>query len=742
MTKKNHPLMRSLSLATVSLLIAFSLFLPDLSSAEEKPKRPRIGLVLGGGGAKGAAHIGVLKVLEELRIPIDCIAGTSMGAVVGSLYASGMSPDEIERVLTTVDWDDLFTDDPPRSEIDFIRKREDYTILAKMELGIRDGKLRTPRAFIEGQKIGLFFETLLMPVSDIEDFDRLPIPYRAVATDLENGSVVVLKSGRLADAARASMSVFGVFPPVEVDGHLLADGGILRNLPVDIVRAMGADIIIAVDVGKPLPPKEEMSSTVAIMNQMIDIVIKGNVDAQIDTLRDKDVFIRPDLGTIGSGDFNRGKEASERGEQAAQQHAEELRRLSVSAEEYDAFLQRQRRAPVTSIKIGSVKVEGLQRVSQETVLSKVKIKEGGTLDPETLRHHVGLIYGMGDFERVDLETKRHGDAYDITLRPKEKPWGPNYLRWGINLDASAQGNSNWNILVDYTMRWLNRLGAEWKNEVQVGTSPRLFSEFYQPINYARTFFIAPRIQWEQDLIDLYEGNDILAEYRVRTAEAGIDLGIQPWNYGEVRFGYLGGFQEVRLHKGTADVRHDTIGRGALQVRLVADQLDNVNFPHDGFFAKGLLYASREALGADDSYTKADITLLKAFTYKKYTILGSLRYGSSIGDDRISLYDQFTLGGFLNLSGYQKDQLRGQEVGFGRLVAYWRATQSLLGDFYLGGSIETGNVWQENGNASLDDLVLAGSLFIGYDTKFGPLYFGMGTAEGGNSSLYIYLGRTF
>ena len=266
---------RFLCILILLLGSAISILPPGLSHAAEQPKRPRIGLVLGGGGAKGAAHIGVLKVLEEMKVPIDYIVGTSMGAVVGSMYASGMSPEEIERALTSLDWDDLFTDDPPRAEIDFKRKREDYSILGVGgEFGIRGGALRTPRALIAGQKIGLLFESLLMLASNIKDFDQLPTPYRAVAADLGIGGTAVLRSGRLSDAARASMSVPGLFPPVEVDGHLLADGGIVRNLPVDIVRAMGADIIIAVDVGKPLPPKEKLGSTIAIMNQMVDIMIK------------------------------------------------------------------------------------------------------------------------------------------------------------------------------------------------------------------------------------------------------------------------------------------------------------------------------------------------------------------------------------------------------------------------------------------------------------------------------------
>ncbi len=723
------------------VLFLFGTMFVTVPMAAEKESRPKIGLALGGGGAKGAAHIGVLKVLEELRIPIDCIAGTSMGAIVGSLYASGMSAAEIEEVLTTVDWDDLFTDNPPRKDIDFRRKQEDLTYLSKISVGIKNRKVALPKALTAGQKIGIFFQTLMSPVSGITDFDKLPIPYRAVAADLETGEMVVIRSGSLADAARASMSVPGVFPPAEVNGRYLTDGGIVRNLPVDVVREMCADIVIAVDVGKPLPKRDKLGSPIAIMNQMIGIMINQNVNRQIDSLGEKDVFIRPELGTIVSADFERGKEAAERGEKAARVKENELKQYAVSEEEYALFLAKHQRKDISTIKVGSVTVEGLDKVPPEAVASKLKIKPGDELDAKTLRDDVGLIYGMGEFERVDLEIKPSGDAYDITLRPQEKSWGPNYLRAGINLESDFDGESDYNIGVDYTMRWINRLGAEWKNQLQIGSTKAIFSEFYQPLVSSRLFFVAPHIEWGQDDVDVYSGNDIIAEYRLRMFEGGIDFGIQPWNYGEIRIGYRAGILKPKLKKGSFDITDDRIDRGAFTVQIIADQLDNVNFPHKGYFGAINVYSSLKDVGADDNYNKFDVSFLKAFTYKKYTILGSARFGSYIGN-KIPYYDEFTLGGFFGLSGLHQNQLRGQRVGLGSLIAYWNASQSLLGSFYLGGSLETGNVWDKGEDIEFNNLRLAGSFFIGYETPFGPLYLGFGHADGGNNALYFYLGRTF
>jgi len=734
---------RGQTLCVVMLILGLAVagILSSLSYAVEQPKRPRIGLVLGGGGAKGAAHIGVLKLLEELRVPIDYIGGTSMGALVASMYASGMSPEEIERAVLALDWDDLFTDSPPRSEIDFWRKREDFTILSALELGIKDGKVRAPRGVIAGQKIGLLFETILMPVSNITDFDKLPTPYRAVASDLETGDTVVLKGGRLADAARASMSVPGVFPPVEVNGRYLADGGIVRNLPVDVVREMGADIIIAVDVGQNLPSREELGSPMAIMNQMVDIMIKENVKAQIDQLEKKDIFIRPDLGTVSSGDFKRGEEAIARGLKAAREKETELRRLSVSEQEYAPYRAKHQRKPPTSIRVGTVEVEGLNRVSPETVKNKLKIKPGEEISIEELKHQIGIVYGMEDFERVALEAKRRDDVYDMKIQTQEKSWGPNYLRWGISLSSSSTGDRYYDILFDYTMRWLNRMGAEWKNQFQIGSTPYFLSEFYQPLESSRSFFVAPRVAWKQQYVNLYQGNDIIAEFRDREATAGADFGIDLKQYGEIRLGYEGGKEQQALYKGTPGPPRQDFDLSAFVGHVRIDQLDNVNFPHSGYAGRIYYYDSMPGLGADGRYQKIDVELEKAFTYRSYTVLASARFGSNI-NSAIPFYDEFTLGGFLQLSGYQLDQLRGQQVGLGRLRAYWRASQSLLGSFYTGISLEAGNVWTEGQNAAFNTLLKAGSVFIGYDTVLGPLYLAVGDAERGTTTFYFSLGRQF
>jgi NTE family protein len=729
----------------LALVIHCGLFSSGIDAQEKvSSHRPTIGVVLGGGGAKGAAHIGVLRVLEELKVPIDYIAGTSMGAIVGGLYASGLSSDEVERLIISIDWKDVFSGNPDRKDIDWRRKREDYQIFSGLALGVRDGEIRVPKGLVKDQKVNILFEVLMLHTGEIDDFDKLPIPFRAVAADVETGEMVVLKGGKLADAARASMSVAGAFPPIELNGRVLIDGGIVRNLPVDIVREMGADIIICVDVGKPLATREDLGGPLAVMNQMLDIMMKKNVEEQIRTLGTKDVYINPELGELGSGDFDKVAEIAAIGEKAGRGKIDALKRYAVSDEEYAVFSARHHHEQVKEVKIASVRIEmeGESNISPEVVSSRLEVKPGDTAGIEALQHNAELVYGMGDFERVDLHMERQKDGYDLVVKAKERSWGPGYLRFGIALESDFEGASGYNILLDYTRRWVNSLGAEWKTQVNLGTPSGIYSEYFQPLNVTRLFFISPHVQWKQDLYNVYDGKKRDAEYRISRHEGGIDLGIQPWIYGEARVGLKYAKLKASQKTGEVDLPDDKITSSGIVVRGMLDQLDNVNFPNKGYTGSIEFFSSMKDLGSDDNYNKAQAASVGVFTFRKQTILASIKAGTHIGND-LPFYDQFQLGGFLNLSGLHTNQLLGQSMAFTRVMSYHRVGESFIGDLYLGGSIESGNVWEKDETQfDLSELRLAGSLYAGYDTIFGPLYLAFGHADGGYNAGYFYLGRTF
>ncbi|SPQ01466.1 Periplasmic esterase RssA [Candidatus Sulfobium mesophilum] len=718
----------------------------SLASGDDRAtsNRPKIGVVFGGGGAKGAAHIGVLKVLEEQKIPVDYIAGTSMGAIVGALYASGLSASELEKVITAIDWKDVFSGDPDRRDIDYRRKREDFDNLTGLQLGIKDGKILRPKGLIKDQKVNVLFETLMLHTSGIDDFDKLPIPYRAVAADLETGEKVVLKSGRLADAARASMSVPGAFPPIELNGRLLIDGGIVDNLPVDIVKEMGADIVICIDVDKPLETREQLGGSFLILNQMIDIMMKKNVREQIKTLGPQDVYINPDLGELSSGDFDKAAKIALLGEKAAREKIDSLKRYSVSDSEYAAFTALHNREQMKEVKIASVKIEieGESKISPVVVAERLSVKPGDTVNVDKLKKEAGIVYGTGDFERVDLHVNKEQDGYELVVKAKEKSWGPNYLRFGVSLEGDFEGGTSYNFLFDYTRRWVNSLGAEWKTQVNLGNPSGIYSEFYQPLSVKRLFFVSPHIEWKQQPYDVFDGKHRVASYLVKSYEGGIDLGIQPWMYGEARVGLRYGSFRASPKTGEIDLPEDNATRGAVIAGGRLDQLDNVNFPNKGYLAQVGFLSSLKALGSTDEYYKAQGSFVGAYTFKKQTVIATFAAGSRMGP-QLPFYDQFELGGLFKLSGLRSRQILGQSMALARLITYHKMGSSFIGDLYLGGSLESGNVWGENEKQfDLSKLRLAGSVFVGYDTIFGPLYLAFGHADGGFNAGYLFLGKPF
>src|SRR5436309_3381855 len=383
------------------------------------PARARFGLALSGGGARGLAHIGVLKVLEELRVPIDVIAGTSIGAVVGGLYASGMSPDEIAREMERVDWVSLFDDRPPRPDLPYRRKQDDSSAFFDLELGLKSGRILLPRGLIAGQKIGFLFKSLTARAASIDDFDRLPIPFRAVATDLADGSMVVLSRGDLADALRASMSLPSTLAPAEIGGRHLVDGGLVRNLPVDVARDAGADLVIAVDVSTPFDPVESLKTLADVTRQVADMLTQDNITKQAVSA---DVLIRPDLAAVSATDFAAGAEALRRGEEATRAQADVLRRYSLPPDAFEAHLREVRGAPAAlPTRIDSVRIEGASRVDRRIVERRIRTRSGSTLDLGLLQADLSRLYGLGDFEKVDYRLSRTDGGADLLIHVEEKP---------------------------------------------------------------------------------------------------------------------------------------------------------------------------------------------------------------------------------------------------------------------------------------------------------------------------------
>ncbi len=708
--------------------------------------RPKIGLVLGGGGARGAAHVGVLKVLEEMRVPVDYVAGTSIGSVVGGLYASGIPPEEIERILGTMDWGDFFSDAAARETMPFRRKEEDRERLFAIEFGVRRDGLHLPSGLVSGQKITHFLKTLTLGTTGVEGFDGLPLPFRSVACDLKAGEMVVLSEGNVGDAIRASTSVAGAFSPVELDGRLLVDGGVVRNLPIDVARAMGADVVIAVDVS-PSTSDQTYDSIPAVYIRNIAIMTAQNVMAQTETLTDDDVLIVPELGEISSTDFSDAGDAITIGETETREHTGRLSAYSVSGEAYDTYLEYLRCGTGTAVDelvIDEIRVTGANRVSDHIIERVVKTKTGVPLDVSVLRDDLGRIYELGDFESVDFDIVKEGERSVLVIDAKEKIWGPTFLRIGLNFAADFRGENEYNLLAYLRTARINKLGAEWRTRASFGSENELRTEVYQPLDYGDVLFVNPQLRLDRRDVEVSGDDGTRSRCRVRTREASLHAGMQFGTYGELRVGAFTGHVTTHVRLGQSELDDDDHRTGGWTARMTFDQVDNPSFPRSGgvLIVDGVFH--RERFGSEQSFHRVRADARQAFTLGRSTFAAAWSAGSSL-DSSMPLYEEFELGGFLSLSGFESGQLRGSHFCLVDLIYFNEISQlpgPVGGGVYLGVSLEAGNVWRDLDDVAIEDALFAGSVFISADSVIGPLCVAFGWAERGNATVYLSLGGLF
>jgi NTE family protein len=726
-------------------LLAMTATAPAMGAQDARPgsARPKICLVLSGGGARGAAHIGVLKVLEELHVPIDCIAGTSMGALVGGGYASGMTTGEMEALIATISTDALFIERPPRQDQELRRKLDDRSILFGLETGVKDGKLSLPKGVVSGVQLETFLRKL-SKISGFRHFDQLPIPYRAVATDLVSGTPVVFDEGELPNVMRASMSVPAAVAPAVVEGRILVDGGLTDNLPVDVARAMGADIVIAVNLGTPLATREELTSLLGVTGQMINILTNQNVQTSLRLLGPADILIEPELGDFSAVDFDHLPRTVPIGEAAARKAADRLAALALPAGPYAALRARQTSAVPPDLRaVDEIRFTPMARVNAETLAGGLTTRVGQPLDPQALDSDMSRLFGSGDFERVNYRIIEEAGHRVLNIDAVEKAWGPNYLKFGLGLGSDLQGEAFFNAAVSYRRTWLNSLGAEWRTDLQIGKTSLLQTELYQPLDAARTFFVAPSAEVQRRTVDLFEGDQRLARYDVRSERASVDLGANLGNkYGELRGGVSFGNVHVDLDTGPPEFLppRDHAQLGAFTGRLIVDQLDSANFSREGYAGSANLFVNSSALGADDPFSRWDVDGLVVGSAGRHTLHAAFKAGGRFSGS-LPPYALFQWGGLLQQSGYPTGALLGQRLTFGRLVYYYKLIDTpIFEGFYAGASLEAGRMAEPLVPGSPTGLLKSTALFLGFDTPVGPLYLGYGLAADGNRSAYLYLGR--
>lgn len=705
-------------------------------------ERPRIGLVLGGGGARGAAHIGVLKELERMRIPVDAVAGTSMGAIVGGLYASGVAPDELQRVIASLDWADAFQDTARREDLTYRRKQDDVEFPIDFELGLNDGRLELPMGLIQGQKLGLILRNLTTPVAHLQDFDELPIPFRAVASDIETGEAYVMSEGDLPLAMRASMSAPGIFAPVVVDGRTLVDGGLSGNVPVEALRQMEVDVIIAVDVEFPLYPAEELESALDITAQMVTILIRKETRRQLDSLDEDDVLIRPELGDFGSANFAEIAEAVEPGARAARDAAERLRRYSLGEDAYRQYQAERTMSREQTYVFDFVRVIDEGPLSERVLKSRLRTEPGEEVTDRGLAADAARLYGLDLYSQVGYRLIREDDRFGVEFHTRPKSWGPNILQFGMFIEDDFEGSTAFNVSARFTRAGVNALGAEWRTDLQMGTEPYITSEFYQPLSYDSRWFVAPRIDLEQTNFNAFADGDSIARFRVSSAEVAVDLGRELERWGEVRVGAFRGTGNARVKVGDPSIPNIDFRTGGAYASFGIDTLDDAHIPRSGSRVDATFTASRPGFGADSSFDTVEAAWSTVWTRGRHSLQVGTDFQTTLRSDDL-IQNFFPLGGFLRLSGLERGEISGPHAGLARLVYYRRSGETGGGLFdiplYLGASVEAGNVWQSRSDIAFDSLLVNGSLFAGYDTYFGPLFLGAGFAEDGDTSFYLFLG---
>ena len=709
----------------------------------EPADRPRIGLVLGGGGARGISHISVLRTLEELKVPIDCIAGTSMGSLVGAMYASGMSVDEIENTVVTMDWARLFDDKLARPDRSFRRKRDDELVISQPGIGISSKGVKITSGLITGETIMLTFGRLVEPVSTIEDFDQLPIPFRAVAADINDGSVVVIQGGDLALAMRASMSIPGAFPPVLSDGKVLVDGGIASNLPVEVLRGMGADIIIAVDVGTPLSEIKPDSSMLALTGQLTGLLTVGNSKRSIATLTSRDVLITPPLGErVTTADFSKVKEALAIGLEGVKPVRDRLAQLGVSDE---AFAQNR------SIRVGRqsepptidfVRLDNQTRYRDALLLSRIQIPLGKPLNSAELERQMHEVYGFNTLTQSTYEVLQEDGKAGVVLHVQEKNHGPNYLEAGLSMNSDFEGRFDFNFRVGILRSPINDTGGEIRALLQIGDESRLMGEYYQPFGKSGRFLFATRAEYDDRKINQFDadGNKV-AEFSAKQFGVQLAVGREFGNYGAISLGLRRSTGTSEVVVGDPSLPDVDFDSGEIYLDATLDRMDSLYFPRDGYMVRSRYSLSRTELGADVDFGQYGFDGLAAKSFGSHAFQFGLRYHVTTSG-LAPLQSVYRLGGFTRLIGFTPNELTGQDYGV-LLGGYSYQLGEVFGQKALvGGTLEYGNVWQDRSDMDFNDGILNGSLFIGADTWLGPMMFGIGAREGGYKSLFMTLGETF
>ncbi|MFA0311088.1 serine protease [Vibrio splendidus] len=767
-------------LGIVGTVISFQLFastvtLVDQSQqAEHAHKRPTVAVVLAGGGAKGAAHIGVLKALEEMQIPVDYITGTSMGSYVGGLYATGMSADEIESFIYTVDWNRGYRDRVNRSDRRVRDKEYEDRYQLNTDLGLGWGEIKARKGVVQGQNMLRILRETTGNLSPFDSFDHLAIPYRSVATDIIKLEEVVIDHGHLVDAMMASMSVPGALPPYEVDGRMLVDGGVTNNMPVDVARAMGADIVIAVDISSNYKDKEDFTTFLSAADQLSNYLVRRSTQEQAETLTDDDVFLRPDVGQMDTTEFDKMPGAYQAGYDAAREYSSELSKLSLSNADYQKYIEHKQQAR-KQLKHGDqtvvdkVVINNNSHYSDKLIENRLRLDSGKILKTSEIESQVKDLYALDRFELITYEFENVDGEDQLQVDVNEKSWGPNYLNFRFYLEDDFATESQYSIGMSANFTDINSHGAELRTNVEMGTDKLIEAELFSPFFSSHKLFTSASLVYSNqkrnlpaNIDDIEEpGLEVTQDYLPMTYKEFISelaLGYQPTLWQELKVG-------LRYTDGEIEVASlPSLGGGSYQrsgafMSYRLDTLDNFSLPTEGYFVDLEYLITHDEFDSDTSISDTALTtesdtvyefsanFMAAQSIEKHTLVAKLDYGIVESKNSVFPIDPKELGGFLNLSGIPRNSMIGQNLAYTSLIYRYKWFENDFGlfksPFYVGASIEHGGVWSNN-DLSIDEapMFTAGSVFAGVDSPVGPIILAYGRTEDNYDSVYLIIGTSY
>ena len=705
-------------------------------------QRPRVGLALSGGGALGLAEAGVIQWMEEHHIPVDRIAGTSMGAIIGSMYATGASPSDIENFAEAVDWDDAFLPEPAYRQLSYRRKQDRRNFLVSAPLGLKHG-LSGPNGLNSGQLVELLLDRIALPEAGVHNFDDFPIPFRCVATDMTNGDTVVLRDGPLARAVRASMAIPGVFTPVDIDGRVLADGGLVQNIPVETVRDMGADVVIAVELRLAASDRAKLETLAGVLGRAVDIMITQNERRSLGLAQAK---ISIDVGGFTMTDYNRVKDLIHLGYKTAEAQSSLILPYAIQdpAEWQQYLADRNARKPSPLGKVESVKVVGADPDSNSRLQNRLSKTLHGSLNVPELNKQLTRIAGEGEFDRLGYEGFVQNGVPTLRVTAHEKSYGPPFVDLALNVDGSGVAAFDFSAGTRVTFMDIAHHGGEWRNDLLFGSKDLGASEFYQPL-FGSHVFIAPYAFASKFARNSFSGLTRVAVFGDERAGGGADLGYTARN-SEFRLGYEifdGKLTPLIGSAGLPIVRGST---GEFRARYVWDFQDSPSVPSKGSRVVVTFSRVLQSPGIAHPISQFELQSSNFVPLTDKTSLFVLASGGTTFRGNAGPFQVFALGGQFHLGAYLPQEFLGNHyaysaLGFRREI--YRLPQFVGRRIYAAGWYEAGSAF---GSAAADPgpVVVRGSANVGViaDTFVGAISLSASVSPTGQSRVNFTIGRLF